>query len=772
LIRKDGVPSMSTYDSKFAIPNFPNTLTLIDHQPGPCVLYLGIAGGEELHNRRYFAGSPTSTIVGLWSTVTQHDLSTSYILSHNMNISLNITFNSSVSMVMQVPKGVTLWRPILSLLTSASETICNSYLQVQMFTSRPDNTDSLHAIYSLTSSRCSVATTSIVTFPIPYPRPGLWIVEVHWLPNASHSSADVRSSSRTSTQHWTSRMAVESNSAPFTAQAFTSSLQSPERQQHVVDASPAGVKAVLTVTTGALERCPLGSAALLSSSLSELLACNLTIVSMDVAESSSTHAVSFHSLYTPLNTVQKSTKTSLTSLALFSAPLHSPYRAYLTPGGAMQVTLRVHLVAGANVTQLVSKLAFTVSYRLGNLPLPLPLLASYNNAMLQLQPYAVQTLSAADAVVTKTKANNASQLVCTWMLYRPLLPGLQDDAFDALYLLAEASVAEELQMEVGLQLGFTACPPSACKHGSCVIQSGHLPVATCQCRYPWVGEQCALLAISYHFYLVQVLTLVLTNLSALPAVLCAYHLKLYLSSVGMAVSAVSSAIYHLCDTDALCVLDLSFASLQALDVLFSLVMIFIILTLYAPLTSRVHGAISILWLGALLAPVASNPTSTSNVLATLTASTGLLLIGHVALCVGRTGAAVRYMPGVDYTILPSKPEHDVEQSQVQYEVLDSISDGAGDVELVSSITSGADSATDSSQHMTCFASVYTTLRRLSYSLLGGVLGLGGLLCFALQGRVNYWYIHSLWHMLMMLSAWLLLKGRGSFFQVLGCTVPR
>lgn len=50
-------------------------------------------------------------------------------------------------------------------------------------------------------------------------------------------------------------------------------------------------------------------------------------------------------------------------------------------------------------------------------------------------------------------------------------------------------------------------------------------------------------------------------------------------------------------------------------------------------------------------------------------------------------------------------------------------------------------------------------RKLRMPLCGMVLGMTGLLCFALQGRDTYYFLHSLWHFLMMISAYLLVHGR-------------
>jgi hypothetical protein len=50
-------------------------------------------------------------------------------------------------------------------------------------------------------------------------------------------------------------------------------------------------------------------------------------------------------------------------------------------------------------------------------------------------------------------------------------------------------------------------------------------------------------------------------------------------------------------------------------------------------------------------------------------------------------------------------------------------------------------------------------KRLRTPAAGLALGAVGLSCFALQGRDTYYLFHSLWHVLMMASAYLLVRGR-------------
>ncbi len=57
------------------------------------------------------------------------------------------------------------------------------------------------------------------------------------------------------------------------------------------------------------------------------------------------------------------------------------------------------------------------------------------------------------------------------------------------------------------------------------------------------------------------------------------------------------------------------------------------------------------------------------------------------------------------------------------------------------------------------------LHDLRCTLYGVLLAVAGLLCFANQTRLNYWYVHSLWHLLVMGSSYYLVRGRYTFMAV-------
>ena len=65
LLRYDALPTLEEFDAEYTIPQLPEALTILDKQPTQSVLYMAIYGGVELHSYRYFAGSPSYTLIGV-----------------------------------------------------------------------------------------------------------------------------------------------------------------------------------------------------------------------------------------------------------------------------------------------------------------------------------------------------------------------------------------------------------------------------------------------------------------------------------------------------------------------------------------------------------------------------------------------------------------------------------------------------------------------------------------------------------------------------------
>lgn len=261
--------------------------------------------------------------------------------------------------------------------------------------------------------------------------------------------------------------------------------------------------------------------------------------------------------------------------------------------------------------------------------------------------------------------------------------------------------------------------------------------------------------------------------------------------------------------------------------LFSVSAIASVLLLYGPISRSTHSALSVLCVGLLVAPVSNQPTSPVNILQAMAFSASVVAIGwlyksgqcpskacgvdlrwcfqcfvvlsgdplscDVALgyrdkagrsAVGRRGltgsvlavggdsplfAVVRHIPLSDADV---EAEDDVEMTtsshylqQPRSEDTSSRGNADGTTEPV-----GADmyeEASASAAHQSVIFTVIAALRnrKLRMPLCGAALGATGLLCFALQGRDNYYFLHSLWHIFMMISAYLLVQGRVDLYRV-------
>eukprot|EP01033_Poteriospumella_lacustris_P009453 gene9453-6776_t len=202
-----------------------------------------------------------------------------------------------------------------------------------------------------------------------------------------------------------------------------------------------------------------------------------------------------------------------------------------------------------------------------------------------------------------------------------------------------ASIVQELEdnaITVDVQMKLVADPcealgPRPCAHGgTCVASSaGTLGLssssasssassyiaaagslgdavvsAQCRCRYPWAGAACRDLAVPSDVYAWQVIVLVVTNAAMWPAIALSLQHELHLITVGLSASSLSSAVYHLCDTEVYCLAGVSFEAWHVLDVLFSVAMIATVVLFLAPISRSLHAAYSVAVLSVILAPTA------------------------------------------------------------------------------------------------------------------------------------------------------------------------
>lgn len=249
--------------------------------------------------------------------------------------------------------------------------------------------------------------------------------------------------------------------------------------------------------------------------------------------------------------------------------------------------------------------------------------------------------------------------------------------------------------------------------------------------------------------------------------------------------------------------------------LFSVSAIASVLLLYAPISRSTHSAVSLLCVGLLVAPVSNLPTSPLNIMQALTFAMTFVVAGWFYVSGGcprtvceldisrcfqwyvRTrgdpllaeesrwklthGVHDRVRSGVRGTtsspiyrdvhtgslVLDASGDDDVEMTTSSHSLHPQghqLHPHIQDSTAVDAEANLHDSATATHQSVlyVCLAAVRS--RKLRMPLCGLALGSTGLLCFALQGRDNYYFLHSLWHMFMMVSAYLLVQGRVELYR--------
>lgn len=357
-------------------------------------------------------------------------------------------------------------------------------------------------------------------------------------------------------------------------------------------------------------------------------------------------------------------------------------------------------------------------------------------------------------------------------------------------------------LQVRLQVLVDPCDPDPCRHnGICsVLDRQDVIVAQCTCRYPWAGAYCDTLAMSREVYTWEMLLLVLSNSVMIPAVLESVSQTHYQIATCLSASALFSAVYHLCDTDTVCLFTLSFEALHVLDVLFSVVSIASLLLFYAPITREQHASGSLFLLALLLGPIIVDPT---NAIVLVIAVVGSIAVTVVLWCYHfrRSTPSSLQIETINDSVNRSSLYTTVPQSDLSLQ--------PGDIELSSNFGNGDDNAqisedrevlsnplhlarqsldprssgdasrsnsttstTTLNQSSSLRARVIEVLSHGREGVAGGVVGLVGLSCYALDSRTNYWFVHSIWHVAMMVAAYLLLRGRHALFLHFGIDFDR
>lgn len=471
-------------------------------------------------------------------------------------------------------------------------------------------------------------------------------------------------------------------------------------------------------------------------------------------------------------------------------------------GGALQIQLLVHPNvnrSGLPVLKELNELHFRLSLRFGARPI------DPDNEKLddQIIPANSFTLSSKDALAHRLKEknydddddnskgdNDVDGMLYTWNIQKPRLPGLLSTGSNN-YLYARITLGRStvntssLSFNISTTLMFKPCTTGSCVHGDCEIQDGYIQPSYCNCKYPFGGERCDELALPYWYFAIQVSCLALSNLAMLPGILFSYFHNMALFSILLTSSATSSALYHLCDTDVYCIGGLSFKSLQITDILFSTVCVATIIMHHSPLSGNTLSALVICIISLLILPISDDPTNPQNIFIAILLSITMCILGWLSAIIihrfpylNKRDDTWRFNPGTHfsaaakgYAPVAVKDTDSIEMqlrdsqdcSHDDEDGFDHSSDEQEDElsQEISTSLSTADMNTSTILSMVdririCIKSIPI----FRWTALGLVLAFSGVLCFTYQDRLTYWYMHSLWHVLIMSSVLPLLLGRG------------
>ncbi|KAJ0404204.1 hypothetical protein P43SY_002047 [Pythium insidiosum] len=252
---------------------------------------------------------------------------------------------------------------------------------------------------------------------------------------------------------------------------------------------------------------------------------------------------------------------------------------------------------------------------------------------------------------------------------------------------------------VDVELDTFACPESACsRHGTCEMKQTYrgLSYGACSCHYGFGGEQCQLRTVEAKFRKHQIFLLIFSNIAILPVTLLSCRRKLYIDSVLFGATGLVSAIYHACDVELVCILPYRFLHQMDFALSFNMIMLLSVHLSGARKQAKA-GVQAVLFLATIV--MANRATSMTN----------WVLIG--------AGCSLQFSVTLVY-----------------YFVMGSQRMGLGKLAALKSFL---------------FHSNNFDMR---YGILGLGLWIGALSCWFSSSSTNYWLIHSLWHMLAMLSA--------------------
>ena len=385
-------------------------------------------------------------------------------------------------------------------------------------------------------------------------------------------------------------------------------------------------------------------------------------------------------------------------------------------------------------------------------------------------------------------------LLYTWTIDKPKLQGLVSSAFysgRSVYLRVSKGSPSPLEnFSVSVHLNFEPCSPASCgDHGICFTQPGEVSVGACMCAYPYGGHDCDMLSLPYSLYLVQVLTLMCSNLAMIPAMILCIRRRHYVIAVILGLSAFSSMVYHACDSDFSCLLGMSNSTFQLFDVFFCVQCFQVILIYHSALEEEKMLPILVVLMGILLPGIAENPTDMTwiswSIGSAVVVMVGTWLVPAFNACrrlYSRRNAATEFTYK-EVQLVHSKNESDENESYS----LESGAENDSDLRVTAPDNGDDANATWTRVPTKASSSVYsgqtvqqsymtsrdyssssgkvwnrTCVLQLFYEIRFTCIGISvlviGVSCFAFQTRTSYWITHSSWHAVTMMSSYFCLRG--------------
>ena len=809
LLRYNGVPTIENYDAMYQLPAFPEVILLEDNNPSSSTLFIGLWGGSLLHSYRYFAGVETDKIVGVDSMIyscdndyqrTQDCKSIDILPFSTTGKSSNIHLltDTSADYGITIPSGTEsltlLFIPSID--ENSFSNLCkvtnviNLNATITLFRNHEseevDNGVIRHSIHIPTlcadtyinGNRLLQNTTSIKLY-LKSPLPGTWIGRIYLVLGSQTLGPSLKAK-------LLNKNVLKTPKRP--SRAATAAAVLNRTRDHAYDISlnfKVDIKSNI---------CP---SDFTSSNLDNF--CTTPINPLVSLTSSYASPKGYYTLTSDDKTSAGAYLNNDQKYIIFNGNLK--FSQFAPIGGGFELLLQLHPVTGSStsidgtdpaqhITEFVSSSSLLISIRCGGAPLyidskVLSLGEDYINAIhgnsWLILPTDSLLLTSSISKISYPIGSTFSQGNETilpgaqylWTIMRPRLDGL--DVSDSLYVqvaLIDNNVnvfKGDMKLHADVTVMFVPCPTNACSHGICILQEGDVSISSCQCKYPWAGERCDQLGVSDKLYIVQIVLLTISNMAMIPAIIyCACNHLPFIGSI-LTSSAVASTFYHLCDTDVYCTFDMSFDSLHIFDVLFSLISIAAVTLSYGAwdVHSDLYCSIVMMFTGVLISPVSTNPTAPSIIIGTIVFSITITVVSWIITLYYYKYFKYKYQKMSTSEVIADEDHIEMESFASSHVNLDAIVD----VNQLRWIQAPVSTSVNLTSH-SLLQRVFDAVSMLRYTIIGLLLGAVGTISFYFQTRTNYWYIHSIWHASIMLSAHFVLIGKPYFISYLDKNITK